>query len=627
MIGNYQQSVLPQFRKSDVTLLALVEILTTAIFILDLFVPLGFAVWMLYFFPVWLTLRPHWQRLSLLQASLSTLLILASFVLSPAGPVTIALVNRALGVATLWGMVVLGRRRQQAEEAFLIARNELERRTGEAMTDSMQTNEDLRRQTRKRRGAEEALRESREQFTSAFQDAAIGMALVRTDGQWLQVNRALCEIVGYTEQELLTMNFQVITHPDDLETDLAYAKQLLAGEMSTYQMDKRYVHKLGNLVWIQLNVSLVRDSAGQPSHFIAQIQNITDRNRVAKELHESEARLQAILNNSPTLIFLKDIEGRYLLVNHEFEKVLQLTPGVIVGKTDAEMFSPVQATAFRANDIKVIQADAPLQFEETAFHDDGPHTSIVLKFPLRDESGKVYAIGGIATDITDREQAEQALRASEKELRRVLEEREQLSLNLHDNIIQTICAVGMELEECQYIMQESPATAMKHLAHAIAELNVVIHQVRSCLVGQYAEIPPCAEYLEEELTRLTQMVENTKGLHFRSNVETLAIDSLSQKVAQQIMSIAREAVSNSLRHSGASTVSLSLRVNGASLRLSIEDDGAGFGSESRRSQGHGLRNIAARAQQIGGTLQVISQPGHGAHILIDFPRDKSNVLS
>ncbi|MGH7217025.1 MAG: PAS domain-containing sensor histidine kinase [Nitrospiraceae bacterium] len=600
--------------------------LTTTILVLDLLIPVGFAIWMLYLVPVWFTLRPHWQRLSLAHAALCSLFILASFYGSPpGGPIDMAMVNRFLGVAMVWGVVLLGLRRQQAEDALLTAHIELERRVQERTADLTHTHQVLEGQIRERRRAEAGWRESQEQFTAAFHDAAIGMALVGTDGQWLQVNRALCAIVGYTEQELLATNFQAITHPDDLEADLAYVTQLLAGEIPTYQIEKRYFHKLGHIVWIQLNVSLVHDGDSRPVHFVAQIQNVTDRNRVAAELRESEARLQAILHNSPTLIFLKDTEGRYLLVNRQFERTFRLTREDIVGKTDAELFPPVQAAAFRANDITVLQADAPLQFEEIALHDDGPHISIVMKFPLRDGTGKAYAIGGITTDITDRKRAEHALRTSEEDLRRVVEEREQLSSDLHDNTIQTICAVGMGLEECQHLIHESPAAAGHHLTHAIAELNVVIRDVRRHLVGPDAEAPTSAEYVQRELTRLTQTVEHTHGLHFRMHVEEPALDRLSQKVAQQVMAITREAVSNSLRHSGASMVSVSLQADGTTLRLAIEDNGVGFDSESQRSHGHGLRNIAARTQQIGGTLQVMAQPGQGTHILVHFPGESSHA--
>jgi signal transduction histidine kinase len=194
---------------------------------------------------------------------------------------------------------------------------------------------------------------------------------------------------------------------------------------------------------------------------------------------------------------------------------------------------------------------------------------------------------------------------------------------MHDNIIQTLCAIGMGFEECRHLIQESPEAATNQLTRAIKELNAVIHDVRQYLVGQDMEPQSCAAYFQSELTRLIQAVETTKGRHFRNHVDARAINSLSQKIAQHVMSITREAVSNSLRHSEASTVSMSLQANGAKLCLAIEDDGVGFDPESRRSQGHGLRNIAARTQQIGGTLHVMSQPGHGTRILIEFPEEIS----
>ncbi|TLY28519.1 MAG: PAS domain S-box protein [Nitrospirae bacterium] len=143
-----------------------------------------------------------------------------------------------------------------------------------------------------RKRAEEALRESQERFRSAFGSAAIGMALVAPDGRWLQVNRSLCEIVGYSEQELLGANFQAITHPDDLEVDLEYVRQMLAGEIQTYKMEKRYFHKLGQIIWVLLSVSLVRDAQENPMYFISQNQDITERKLAEGALQKSESQLR-----------------------------------------------------------------------------------------------------------------------------------------------------------------------------------------------------------------------------------------------------------------------------------------------------------------------------------------------
>jgi PAS domain S-box-containing protein len=131
-----------------------------------------------------------------------------------------------------------------------------------------------------RRRAELALRESEERFRGAFDAAAIGMTLATPDGRWLKVNDSFCRIVGYSAEELLTMRYQDITHPDDLEDDVRLGRRMLAGGFSSYQMEKRYVHKDGNTVWVHLSVSLVRDADERPVYSVAQALDITDRKRL-----------------------------------------------------------------------------------------------------------------------------------------------------------------------------------------------------------------------------------------------------------------------------------------------------------------------------------------------------------
>lgn len=161
---------------------------------------------------------------------------------------------------------------------------------------------ELRRELTTRRQAAAALYESNARFIGAFRYASIGMALVAPDGRWLQVNQALCALVGYSEQELLASRFQAITHPSDLDADLAQVEQLLRGEITAYQMEKRYLHKSGALIWAMLNVSLVRDLHGVPQYFVAQIQDITQRRHYEQERQHFIDQLTASLEERDALL-------------------------------------------------------------------------------------------------------------------------------------------------------------------------------------------------------------------------------------------------------------------------------------------------------------------------------------
>lgn len=124
-----------------------------------------------------------------------------------------------------------------------------------------------------------SLAEQQEQFHHAFDYAPIGMALVSTRGDWIKVNNMLCQMLGRKEQQLLKETFQNITHPDDLDKDLQQMHQLLAGQITNYQMDKRYLDESGRIIWASLHVTLVRDQQGQPLYFVSQIQDITERKK------------------------------------------------------------------------------------------------------------------------------------------------------------------------------------------------------------------------------------------------------------------------------------------------------------------------------------------------------------
>ncbi|MES2906998.1 MAG: CHASE domain-containing protein [Pseudomonadota bacterium] len=140
-------------------------------------------------------------------------------------------------------------------------------------------------QTKEIIASQKALKASEETFRLAIENAAVGTALVDPSGKWIRVNPALCQLLGYTQEELLKTDFQTMTHPEDLNRDMEFVAKVLHGDISHYQMDKRYFHKSGRVIWVLLNVSLVRDNSGVPQYFISQIIDMSEQKEIERIAH------------------------------------------------------------------------------------------------------------------------------------------------------------------------------------------------------------------------------------------------------------------------------------------------------------------------------------------------------
>jgi PAS domain S-box-containing protein len=192
-----------------------------------------------------------------------------------------------------------------------------------------------------RKRAEDKLRLSESRFASAFEHAPNGMALTGMDGRYLRVNRALCNLLGYSAEELHKKSWLEVTHPDDLEADQECFRQMLAGEVESYQLrEKRYRHKSGRIVWTFVSLSLVRDKEGQPAYFIAQVQDISERKLAEQKLRVSEERFSSAFEHAPIGIALSALDGRYLRVNQALCDMLGYTAEELQTRTWQELTHP-----------------------------------------------------------------------------------------------------------------------------------------------------------------------------------------------------------------------------------------------------------------------------------------------
>ena len=162
-----------------------------------------------------------------------------------------------------------------------------------------------------RREAEKRLKESERRFRRAFEDAAIGMALLDLEGHWVSVNHALREMLGFTEAELLAMDFRDITHPDDHGADFQVMERLLGGKIDSCILEKRYFHKQGHVIWVRLAGSIIRDDLGHPLHFVAQIEDITPRKRAEEEVR----RFVSLVEHSSDYIGMANLDGKVTYLN------------------------------------------------------------------------------------------------------------------------------------------------------------------------------------------------------------------------------------------------------------------------------------------------------------------------
>ena len=474
-----------------------------------------------------------------------------------------------------------------------------------------------------RKLAEDLLRQSQQNY-SALVNSIDGIVW-EADAQTLRfsfVSQQAQRLLGYPVESWLGEStfWKDHIHPDDREWAVDFCVTATR-EKRAHDFEYRMLAADGRTVWVRDIVSVAVEN-NQPVRLRGITVDITERKLAEKALQESEERFALFMHHLPnTAAFIKDVEGRYVYANPVSEKAMRTQPGGWWGRTDDDLYPPAAAQQCKASDHQVISDWRAIETLETFFHDDGIQHWLVRKFPIPGNTSPSPLLGGIAIDITTIKRAEEALVASQQRLHQLLEERERLSRDLHDNIIQAIYAIGMRLETCQRLLHDRPQNVTRYLTQAIGGLNSVIHDVRHYISSAEPQIPSKAR-LYAELERLTQSIDTMGAPRFSVKLDPLAVAQLTPQQAEHLRHITREATSNTLRHSHAKHVSLSLENTDDVVRLEISDDGVGFDPGIARRNHSGLHNMEFRAQQIGGRLEFLSSPGHGVTITLHIPKEQ-----
>ena len=478
-------------------------------------------------------------------------------------------------------------------------------------------------------------------FRAAFDNAGHGIAIVALDGRFIETNEACARIVGFSPHELQQLYFQSITHPDDLETGLTHRRGLLAGEARSYELEKRYFHKSGRVVWVRVAVTLVRDRENLPLYFICQLQDITDHKSVEERLRLREGALDAISE----AIAIADA-GRpdypIIYVNAAFERITGYSIGEAIGRNcrflQGAATDPAMVARMRAD----LHDGRPFRGEVVNHRKDGVTFYNELSItPVHDAHGRLTHFIGVLTDLTGRHSLEAQLRQALK-----IEAIGKLTGGVaHDfNNLLTVAHGNLELLSEALAAGETEVEFLDQAQKAVLRGSELTQRLLA-----FARLQP----LRAVAVDLNKLVSNLVPLLRRILGEDVAIDTAladgrliamvdGGQLENALLNLAVNA-RDAMPQGGSLTIAtdklffdkdgLPELPAGEYLRINISDSGEGMAldvaarafepffttKEMGKGSGLGLSMVAAFARQYGGHAALESETGRGTTVSLYLP--------
>jgi PAS domain S-box-containing protein len=482
-----------------------------------------------------------------------------------------------------------------------------------------------------RQSAEKALRESEERYRSLYHNTPAMLHSIDTNGCLVSVSDYWVEVMGYDREAVigrkLTDFFTVSSR--------LYAEETVFPEFFKTGFCKdipyQFVKKNDDVIDILLSAISDRDVEGKPVRSLAVSIDVTERKRAEEALRQAQDELRryskdlerqvskrtqeisSILKYTPAVVYIKDKEGRYILVNSRFEELFAVNNEDVQGQTDHDLFPTDFADQFRYNDRQVLSESHSLQVEERVPQLDGMHTYLSVKFPVYDETGATSGICGISTDITAVKKAQEQLRRLSGSIMDSQEkERTAIARELHDELGQLLTALRMDSVWMRNRLKNRDSKAADRALTMCKLIDKTIEDVRSMAIRLRPDVLDTLG-LVDALEWYTTDFEKRTGI--TCFFEHRDVPSIKDTVATAAYRITQEALTNVARHADSTRVDVALSAEKNMFTLSVTDDGRGFNlQELTESEGLGVAGMRERASIVGGTLEVQSQALKGTRV-------------
>lgn len=435
--------------------------------------------------------------------------------------------------------------------------------------------------------------------------------------------------VGPDEPASLEGYIQLI-HPGDREAVVMAIKQAHdpSGD-DLFSVEHRFLRPDGTVRWVSFRSWTLFDHEGperRPTRTLGAMVDITKRKHAEEALKISERRFASFMDHLHGFAWIKDAQGRHLYVNRLFgESILKGLDWK--EKTARELWPEEIAVQYELNDRKVRETRTPLHTVEQFVQNGEVRHALVSKFPIVDHKGAPVLLGGVAVDITERKQAEEALHQQQVQLEELTSklltaqerERQRIARDLHDDVSQRLAALVLEVASLEHRPSPVPtelARALGPLREQLEQLSDDVHQLAYRLhpsLLEHAGLRPAVEDHIHQVSRLTGLPIHLKILDIPNAVP------LDQ--ATCLFRVMQESVQNVMKHAQAKTVAVQLRGSSKGVGLSVIDDGKGFNPQDLRThqQGLGLSSMEERLRQLRGFFRIQSQPAHGTKVCAWVP--------